>query len=88
MVEFQEIAQSSKLTMMGAANQSKISNVQPSSSQAKTIRRDGNVVLLVPLVLWIWGKYSKRNKNFDRPTNREKDAIWRMINDDKTNNFN
>lgn len=87
-LNFKKLHKVQKLSMMGAANQSKISNVQPSSSQAKNhTERWKRGSFLYRLFYGSGGKYSKRNKNFDRPTNREKDAIWRMINDDKTNNF-
>lgn len=86
-LNFKKLHKVQKLTMMGAASHPKASNVTTPSPTRKPIVKWKRGSFLYRLFFGTGGKYSKRNKTFDRPTNREKDAIWRMINDDKTNNF-
>ncbi|KAL6454734.1 MRS2 Mitochondrial inner membrane magnesium transporter MRS2 [Candida maltosa Xu316] len=72
---FRKLSKVQKLTMMGANHQPKFSNVQyPPTATKKHVDK------------WKRGSFLYKlffGSKFDRPTNREKDAIWRMINDDK-----
>ena len=83
-LNFRKLHKVQKLTMMGTSNLSKagtgLSRHIPPTSRVDRWKRGS---FLYRLFYGSGGKYSKPSKKFDRPTNREKDAMWRMINDDK-----
>lgn len=72
---FKKLHKVQRLTMMGTNDSSM--NVS-SSTYSSAIKK--NSLFLRRL---IFGSGTYRRRNFDRPTKREKDVIWRMINDDR-----
>jgi len=72
-LNFRKLRDVQKLTMMGSIlNPRKLSNSQ---SPGGRLRKDSWLYRL------IWG--TKRSTPFTHPSSKDKDAIWRMINDDK-----
>lgn len=70
---FKKLHKVQRLTMMGTNE----SSMNVSSTYSSAIRKNGLFLRRL-----IFGSGTYKRKNFDRPTKREKDVIWRMINDD------
>ncbi|KAG5416847.1 MRS2 [Candida metapsilosis] len=71
---FKKLHKVQRLTMMGTNDNS----MNISSTYSSAIRKNGSFLRRL-----IFGSGTYKRKNFDRPTKREKDVIWRMINDDR-----
>ncbi|KAK6460601.1 mitochondrial magnesium ion transporter [Scheffersomyces coipomensis] len=80
LINFRKLHRVQKLTMMGTHTSGKIPKSSPkfhhSSSPVGTFYKDKWYYRLI---------YGSRNKKYD-PSVQEKDAIWRMLNDDKPHN--
>ena len=71
---FKKLHKVQRLTMMGTNDNS----MNISSTYSFAIKKNGLFLRRL-----IFGSGTYKRKNFDRPTKREKDVIWRMINDDR-----
>ncbi|KAI5963448.1 MRS2 [Candida pseudojiufengensis] len=74
---FKKLHKVQKLTMMGT-NDNPTKNV---TSYEKSIKKDSSLLYRI-----IFGGGSYRRRKLDRPTKKDQDVIWRMINDEKTRN--
>ncbi|KAI5954855.1 MRS2 [Candida theae] len=71
---FKKLHKVQRLTMMGTND----SSMNMAASYSSAIKRNGSFLRRL-----IFGSGTYKRKKFDRPTKREKDVIWRMINDDR-----
>mmetsp|Transcript_3687 Transcript_3687/g.4391 ORF Transcript_3687/g.4391 Transcript_3687/m.4391 type:complete len:479 (+) Transcript_3687:59-1495(+) len=72
MLNFRKLRKVQKLTMMGGSGNG--NHLHHSSSPIGLMNKDKWYYRLF---------YGNRNTKYDRPTSKESDVIWRMINDDK-----
>ncbi|CAK7913021.1 magnesium transporter Mrs2p, mitochondrial [[Candida] anglica] len=84
---FRKLRKVQKLTMMGGASMTPMKpqhRFMPWENFNMWGERNGMREWLSQRHRWCHRLlYGERNTKFDRPTSREKDVIWRMINDDK-----
>ncbi|KAI5950872.1 MRS2 [Candida jiufengensis] len=74
---FKKLHKVQKLTMMGTND----NPLKTTTSYKKSIKQNNSLLYRV-----IFGSQSYRRKKLDRPTKKDQDVIWRMINDEKTRN--